>query len=406
MVYRREGQVQQEAPVILRYGPIPARWGYLGIAAACLAVGLVSLSAGLARDRLRCTRASDPEGTCTVDSELPLYSRRRASFAAEDVREVRWTPYEGNKGSDMGKTVLILSSGRGVDVADGDRAGARALYLEINQFFDEHSQRSLDVIEPRVPLMVGVGVFLLLGFVAAMVALLRSTTSIRLVIDRERQVLKIQRRHFGFPGRSETHDLHDLVTIDVEQGAIPLWYHNKNAPGAPGGRITLHFDDDSEVGVTDELLLGHEVHHSTAARLRELLFLSAAESEQETDDSPSNLDEDAALPSSPPKSEPSKFPIKPRYLLVIVLILFVPSLGIFMTESLDPNRGTLEVRCTHRCKFGATECLPGGHWQGSYAAGTYTFEVWNPREPDNWETRTAQVTAGQRTVFECQPTRE
>jgi hypothetical protein len=106
---------------------------------------LLSLPLLLLRaERLECSR---PGEICTHRFEGVVLAGSERRFRIDEIAEVRWSPYWGDKRREKGRTELIARSGHGLYVFDGSRPGARAAFESIDAFFADPAQPALAYVK-------------------------------------------------------------------------------------------------------------------------------------------------------------------------------------------------------------------------------------------------------------------
>ncbi|MBU1068978.1 hypothetical protein KJ975_05340 [Myxococcota bacterium] len=399
----------------LHYGPLPRHWGKLALGVlSFLLAGLFAVTM-VHRRAFLCDRPSPGRGTCRIVSETPWTATVEHSFNVSAVREVRWRDTTSPKGGKKGETVLVLASGHEIRVATGPQPASRAAFERIKYFFDNPGEATLgERVAPSAWFWLGVLLMLAAGLVLlSMFA--RAVTAFRIELDDSGGRLRIQASHHGVHGRRRQLDVRGLREIFVETSSFIPWHAKSSSTPIPTARLLLKFAGNRTVPLTPGFLENPAATVDLKNELGSALGLwhepevQTGESTRAADDEPMlqdpYTDVDAQLAAA---SQPERFSWKVhgRRMLLLGGVLLVGSLAFLLVSTyLTGETGRLTVRCEHRCRFGATECLPGGGWSSPMKPGAYTIEVWNPEVPGNWQKILVEVRDGETTQFICRPGR-
>jgi hypothetical protein len=218
---------------------------------------------------------------------------------------------------------------------------------------------------------------------------LRRPSSIRIETDPRQTSLKVKERWLGIPLRSHELALDEVKDVKVERGTYTPFARTARMPPIVAGRL-LVVDRKGRTPLTELLLPGDYVHDLAAGSLRAILL---GEPEPEP----------AMAPQVAGASAAKRWYSHPILKLLAAVIILGGAGQAALMWYAGQTQGFLEVTCSHRCRMGGAECLPGGAWSGSFDEGNYTIEVWNPAEADHWEARVVHVTKGATTHFTCEP---
>ncbi|PKN46612.1 MAG: hypothetical protein CVU59_05560 [Deltaproteobacteria bacterium HGW-Deltaproteobacteria-17] len=395
------------------YGPLPPRWWMLAVGiVALLLTGLFGLTM-VHRRAFLCVRAEPGGGTCRIVSETPWTATVENSIDVSAVREVRWRDTSSPKGGKKGETVLILASGHEIRVATGPQPASRAAYERIQSFFNNPGQATLaERVAPTPWLWLGALAMLVAGL-ALLFVFARTVTSFRIELEDGGGRLRIRASRHGVPGRWRELETGGLRGLVVETSSFIPWHAKSSSTPIPTARLLLklpgnrtvpltpgfHENPAATVGLKDEL--------GSALGLWHEPDVPTVESSRTPDDGPlpadpyADVDAQLAVASQP---ERFSWKVHGKRMLLLGGVLVVGSLAFLLVSTyLTGETGRLTVRCEHRCRFGATECLPGGGWSSPLKPGAYTLEVWNPAVPGNWQSILVEVRDGETTHFICRP---
>jgi len=377
----------------VRVGPLPGRWLTLALGLALPMLGILFALTTLHRRILACDRTGPDAGTCRQISETPWSSSVELRFAISDVREVRWVDTTGPKGGNKGETVIVFANGHQIRVADGPQPASRAAHDRIKNFFDIPGGTALRerVEQPRWFLL-----FALAMFVAGLVFLVvfaRAVTALRVELDADGR-LRVTPLYHGFPGRARVLSPGDWREVRQEASATAHWYQRSSEPTVSTARIVLVRADGTPVPVLVGFTPAVEVVRRGAEELAAALGLGE-------EPAPPAAARSAGAPG-PSNPYNVKIPIKTLVWIGIGLTA-VSLIFLIVVPRLSGETGRLSVKCTHRCRFHGTECLPGGSWSSPLKPGVYELQVWNPDVPGNWETVLVEVQDGGNTHFTCRP---
>ncbi len=399
---------------VITYGPLPRRFGTLGLGLTLVALaGLLSLVT-LHHRFLDCDRTGPEAGWCRAGSEDPWSRTVERRFPVSEVREVRWVEQRGGKGQPRGETVLVFTSGRDLRVANGGIDAARAAHDRIKLFFDQPGGTALRE-ETRQPAWFWL--FVLAALVAGLVCLAlfgAAVTAVRVELDADGR-LRLTRFHHGVSGRATVLEAARWREVRVDTSAMAPWYQRSTVPTVPTARVVLVRGDGPDVPLSSGFTTAVEAAHRAAVELGEALGLrrrpasGSTGSDEEPDGpagtyDPATAEADARLAAAAAPGNPynPKIPVK-TLVWVGIGLTAVSLIFLIVVPRLSGETGRLSVKCTHRCRFHGTECLPGGSWSSPLKPGVYELQVWNPDVPGNWETVLVEVQDGGNTHFTCRP---
>ncbi|MBU1509393.1 hypothetical protein KKD52_03440 [Myxococcota bacterium] len=400
---------------VLHYGPLPRHWTKLALGVLSLLLAALFAVTMVHRRAFLCDRSGPGGGTCRIVSETPWTATVEHSFNVSAVREVRWRDTTSPKGGKKGETVLIMASGHEIRVATGPQPASRAAFERIKYYFNSPGEATLSERVAPSPWLWLAALAMLVASLVLLSMFGRAVTAFRIELDDGGNRLRIRPSHHGVPGRWRELEIHDLKDLVVETSSFIPWHAKSSSTPIPTARLLLKFAGNRTVQLTPEFLENPAATISLKDELGSALGLwhepdvPTGESTRAPDDEPRlqdpYADVDAQLAAA---SQPERFSWKVhgRRMLLLGGVLLVGSLAFLLVSTyLTGETGRLTVRCEHRCRFGATECLPGGGWSSPMKPGAYTIEVWNPDVPGNWQKILVEVRDGGTTHFICRPPR-
>ena len=409
MRYRQSDGRSSRGPTFT-LGPFKGDVSRINTGVVALLLGLGLLGWGLSADSITCARTDDG-GTCTVEKGPPLITAT-TRFDLAAVGEVRWIEYTRPKSDPLGKTVLVLNPlGNEIAVADTTREEAAAQFQVIRRFFEDESIETLNAKKSsnRASLLMGGG--LCLGAMLLFASFLAALRRVTVTLEPGGRWIAITRHRWLGSSTARVYSS-EVAAVGLQRGTVRRLFPKRGERlDQPAVRVVLEKRDGSAVPLNVKHHVDEDMQRDGARRLELFLGLGAeteavveARASEVTEQDSAEIHEPVVgdLPSSPAK--------KPRAVLAKRLAFYLPFIaiavgGAVMTMVTATGQGTLVVKCTHRCRMGPVECLPGGSFQGTYDPGEYAIEVWDPERPDNWEPRRVLVKKGETTRFECVPTR-
>lgn len=243
-----------------------ARWvrpGFLVIALLLPVLGLVMLG-GLHATRLSCVRNGPANGMCHIQ-RYALIGAFEIDVPLEDVSEIDTKIITGSKGSKRAELRLRSTGRPGMNAIDletgpwGHVDPDKAYELQSRFFsFKQGATGSFDewlTLGPATSKGATIFALILLAFAFAMLReQLGQLSSVRIVVDHDREVIVVRREEIPFG---------EIEDVTVEHGRAHFWSSHKHEH-VPGFRVVIMRRNGKPVPATTTFRPGDSTPHELA----------------------------------------------------------------------------------------------------------------------------------------------